>query len=482
MVDFAAILANSRASPISIMDGDLPDPSPEQERAIAILSRADGIVKRLSGKAGTGKSTVIRHVMNQTEVTICATTAKAALNVGGITVDRLFLYDRKRDRCRNEDKLQESMDSCSAIIVIDEASMMGSKMASYVHRVCLMYGKTLILVGDWAQARPVQDDWITKCSILDNSITVFLVECHRQTDRPFLAALDALSMGAKSSAAYAVFDACKVSREPEGDHYVRLYATNKLTESYNRARLAELERTHPAAPIVSRAEKLKGDWYPDEEDRLIDDSRFMHNISLKIGARLICTKNDYRHGFVNGDVGELVDIGFIDLPHNGNILSILGKLTPAPDDRPSEDSSGRRIICWLSQLPADLELNAVHQSNAILLMHHERTDSLLQVHGTTRELTDADEVVLQAVRGFPVMLGWAMTIHKCQGMTCDSVYVDMSSMLHFPEGSRHGLAYVALSRCRTLEGLKIYGWNPAAIECDPEVWRLLAPPPPPPPL
>jgi ATP-dependent DNA helicase PIF1 len=464
---------------VSIADGELPPPSPEQAAALEILKKHDKIVKRLSGKAGTGKSTVIRHLQNLTDITICATTAKAALNVGGVTMDRLFVYNRDKNRCRSEDKLQESMDQCSNIIVLDEASMLGYKMACYVQRVCLMFGKTLILVGDWAQTRPVKDEWITKSTLLHGAIHIFLTECHRQSDKPFLEALNALSSGAKEHPAYSAFTACKVRREPEGDHYVRLYATNALTEAYNRNRLAELPLTHPAAVIKAEAVKHKGDWYPNEEDRLIDDARFMHNVGLKIGARLICTKNEYHMGFVNGDVGTLVDIAFYKLPVNGNILTVTNNLLPS--DRPKADANGRKYMCWLSQLPPDVKLDPVSRLDAVLLMHHDRTGLDLEVRHTSREITDTDDTVLQAVRGYPVMLGWAMTVHKAQGATCDHVYVDLSSIMHFPEGGRHGLAYVALSRCRTLEGLKIYGWNPAAIECDPEVWCLLAPPPPPPP-
>lgn len=470
---------NKSFSGPTVADGELPPLCQEQADALEVLCRADGIVKRLSGKAGTGKSTLIRYLQARVDITICATTAKAALNAGGITLDRLFVYDREKDRCRNEDKLDLAMDGCEDIIVIDEASMLGRKMAVYIKSVCKRYGKTLILVGDWAQAKPVKDEWITKSTLLDHSITIFLVVCHRQKDKPFLDALDALSMGAKASPAYSVFDQCHVRREPDGDHYVRGYATNKLTDNYNRVRLAELDSTSPSLPIRAKATKHTGKWFPNEEDRTIDDSRFLHGTSLKLGARLICTKNDYQHGFVNGDVGKLEDVGFFTVPRGVKVLTLPS--LPEGTTRPTEDSQGHEIVCWLSQLPSTIELDPVRSGEAILLMHHDRTGEQIQVPAHKRELTDIDDQPLQTVHGYPVKLGWAVTFHACQGATYDHMYVDMKSIMNFPEGSRHGLAYVALSRCRTLEGLKIYGWDPAAIECDPEVWRLLAPPPPPPP-
>ena len=464
----------------SLINSELPPPSEEQERAIQLLCKHDKVVKRLSGKAGTGKSTVIRHVQQRVTVSICATTAKAALNVGGVTLDRLFNYDRTRDDMRSEKKLRENMENCADIIVIDEASMIGRKMANYVHRVAIMYNKTLILVGDWAQARPVKDEWITQSSILAEAVTVFLTESHRQTDKPFLDALNALSVGATDHPSYKVFDACKVRREPDGDHYVRLYATNQLTGNYNRSRLAELPDIAPKVPLRVRAYKTQGAWYDGEEDRLIDDTRFIHQVSVKLGSRLMVTKNEHALGIVNGDAGELIDVGFLVVKgHNSKELQ--AKLAPAPTDRPDE-LNGEPIVCWLSQFTTpemkNLVLEEVEPRQVVLLMKHDRTGEEICIPNSTREIIDANDAVLFTFHGFPVMLGWAITIHKAQGATCDHVYVDMSSIMQFPAGSRHGLAYVALSRARTPEGLKIFGWNPAAIECDSEVWCLLAPPPP----
>lgn len=458
----------------NLADGPLPDPSPEQLRAIEALSVNDGVVKRLSGKPGTGKSTVIRHLQNRVDVTICATTAKAALNVGGITLDRLFVYNRDHDSCRNDQKLAESMERCSDIIVLDEASMLGRKMANYVHRVCRMYKKTLILVGDWAQAQPVKDEWITRSSILNDAKTIFLTQCHRQNEKAFLDALDALGMGSKSSPAYSVFDPCMVSREPDGDEYVRLYATNAMTDAYNRMRIAELPAKNPAVQCVSTATKNKGRWFQGEEERFLAESRFLHNAALRLGARLICTKNDYEVGYVNGDTGTLVDIAFLRrMPFN--IMTAVPSRRP---DRPTTvGKDDREVRMWLSEITGMAELETIRPGDAALYLQHDRTGELMVIEASTRSVTDVDNEPMMSVNGFPVKVGFAQTIHSVQGATCSNVYVDMRSILNFPEGSRHGLAYVALSRCRTLAGLKIYGWSPATIECDPEVWRLLAPPP-----
>jgi guanylate kinase len=472
---------------LSLADCELPPLSAEQSKALEILLREDGIVKRLSGKAGTGKSTLIRHLELATNITICAMTAKAALNVGGITVDRLFVYDREKDRCRNEDKLTEKMQQCAKIIVLDEASMLGKKMARYVKRVCQMYGKTLILVGDWAQAKPVKDEWITQSTILDGAVHIFLTECHRQTDAPFLEALNALSAGCQTHPAYAAFEACKVRREPDGDQYVRLYATNALTDRYNNARLADLDDKTPRVTLTSYATKHRGDWFPKEEDRLIDDSNLMHNVSLKLGSRLVCTKNDYNNGFVNGTSGELVDVAFTRLPCYGNVLTIMNSLEPLPEAKRSEYPTAigdSKVLCYLSQFTTEAARKVIFENvrpfDLALLLREDAHQQLLTVPANLREITDVDDSPIFSIRGFPVQLGWAQTIHKAQGATCERVYVDMSSILQFPLGSRHGLAYVALSRAKTLAGLSIYGWNPNCIECDPEVWRLLAPAPPPP--
>ena len=77
------------------------------------------------------------------------------------------------------------------------------------------------------------------------------------------------------------------------------------------------------------------------------------------------------------------------------------------------------------------------------------------------------------LRGFPIRLGYAITIHKSQGMTLEKVEVDMKSITFHREESRHGLAYVAFSRARTPEGLALLNWVPRAVYSDPDMKKLI---------
>ena len=75
------------------------------------------------------------------------------------------------------------------------------------------------------------------------------------------------------------------------------------------------------------------------------------------------------------------------------------------------------------------------------------------------------------VTGLPLILGWAITIHKAQGLTLDKAYLDMQTITYMKGESKHGLAYVALTR--TLEGLKIENWRDDAVYCSPHVRKLI---------
>ena len=105
----------------------------------------------------------------------------------------------------------------------------------------------------------------------------------------------------------------------------------------------------------------------------------------------------------------------------------------------------------------------------------DRTGQVVDVVRYIQEIKDPQfpKTTVAEVQGFPVMLGWACTIQKLQGMTLHELVVDMQSIMHHPLDSRHGLAYVAFSRVRTLEGLHLTSWNDAAIYCDPRLKHLL---------
>jgi ATP-dependent DNA helicase PIF1 len=431
---------------------------PDQEAAFrAILALRPGQHAVLTGDAGTGKSTVIRALLaSGADVTLCATTGRAAINIGAVTVDQLFSYDRQTDKTRSKKSLDYMMATSGRIIIIDEASMCGRKMTNYLHQVARAYGKILVFVGDWAQASPVEDDWATETEFILTAQHLRLTKIHRQTDARLLAALNDLRRGEVTPIVREVFGPRCVNAPPQDDAYLRLMATNSAANSYNQARLGALP---------SRAWSLLATYRDDRPEHIVEKyptpgfaqeaactaSRLAHRTEFKVGARVVITMNAggdaETRQYVNGDTGTLVSarvrgVEIDDIPSVA-YNPFLGQHTAPP----------------------------VPDSFTVLL---DRTGEEVDICRASQPVKEPSGEPRYTVEGFPLMLGWAMTIHRAQGMTVDKAYVDIGSIMYMRGESKHGLAYVALSRTRTLEGLLVGGWTDAAIYCSPHVRKLVA--------
>ncbi len=427
------------------LPSDLPPASAEQEAAIADILRHPGNVI-LTGEAGTGKSTVVRHMALRTDLAICATTGRAALQVGGTTIDKLFCFSRDTWSVRNYAYLAKQMDELPELIVIDEASMIGSSMADLVERLAKQFGKKLLLVGDWAQAAPVKDGWGVTSSLFMRSKFIRLVECHRQSDRVMLGGLNKLRIGVVDEEVRRVFKPCFVSAPPTDDRYIRLFATNNATDSYNRNRLSSITDSSRIFTLQSvhtdRRDRRSSPVPPEVEFKRLEDCRLAHNEEFRIGARVVFTVNHPEGYFVNGDTGSIVEV----------MLDGVGEL----------DADMK-----LSEQPYDPWKSTAIEPGTIRALHVkiDRFDGVTEIRRLCQEVRTPLGVLEFDISGFPLRLGWALTIHRAQGMTVDKAYLDMSTILNMQGESKHGLAYVAMSRTRTLEGLQISNWSDQAVYC-----------------
>lgn len=426
--------------------------SPDQKSALNKLTSTRATVTILTGYAGTGKSTVIREVLKRIPSAICATTGKAAINVGGCTVDAMFSYDRELNKTRDAIRLEKLMRGTPKVIIIDEGSMIGACMANYLYATAQKYGKSLVIVGDWGQAAPVKDTWAMSTKLITQADVIKLTECHRQSEVVFLGALNKVRRGEVDSSVEEVFKACVVDTPPSDDAFIRLYATNATADNYNLQRVTHnpdghrLFRLHTKY-LDTRPTHIKEKYALKESDiaREISSGRLAHNDVFRVGARVVFTMNDYseegEQRWVNGDVGLIVE------------ARVAGgtRINDTPEPNPFEVGSK----------PASVPVS--------ILVTMDRTGATVEVTEVTQEVKDPLGQPKFSLRGFPLSLGWAMTIHKAQGATVDKAWVDMKSITYMPGDSRHGLAYVALSRTRTLAGLKLSAWVPEAVFCAPEV-------------
>ena len=434
------------------------EPSLEQRKALDdILGTSADVF--LTGQAGSGKSTILKYLGKRIPLTISATTGAAALNVGGCTVDSLFSINREHWEIRDPNKLFKNMNRCSRDIVIDEASMVGSKMADLLRQAARDTRKRLILVGDMAQASPVKDSFAVHSRLFREAKVIKLMECHRQADAQMLEALNHIRVGNTSLLACELFGA-RAGKMPDDDTYLRIYATNATTSAYNNRRLAMLDT--PSFTLQATYEDLRPsaiqEAYPmfaNQAEKHINDSAMAHNDEFKLGARVILRRNVYKPqdaeedaggvSYVNGDAGVIVAV----LGADGKEITEFNHVEHDPfSDEPQ---------------PEAMVISGI-------IVHLDRTDDVVVVYQSQQDVhAPSQRDPIGAVVGFPIMLGWSVTIHRCQGMTLHHAYVDMESILHHPHDSRHGLAYVALSRVRSLEGLVISNFIPEAIFCHPDV-------------
>lgn len=416
--------------------------SDEQQRAIGQVMDPSLEVAVLTGPAGTGKSTIIRELKSRGNVTVCATTGKAGMNIGGTTLDKVFGLQRDPYKLWKRDYTDWLMSRTANTILIDEASMIGGAMGQLLYDTARSYSKRLILVGDWGQAAPVKDTWGFDTPLFQRAQLVRLTECHRQSAGTYLAALNQLRLGIVDSSVEEVFRTVCGKPLPARDFEgICMFATNRRTECYNYDCLNEhmaetgnwsVKLNADVTDARPQDKQQKKPLTPYMADSMIDDSNLAHNEAFAIGAKIVCTRNHPFDEFMNGTMGTITEVVFND----GRTLS-----------------------------ENQMEMDTSHDSAPAMIRIRTFDGEEVSVSRMELEVKDGVDRLEFVVRGFPLKLGYGLTIHKSQGMTVDKAWVDMESIGKFPEGSRHGLAYVALSRTKTLEGLNLSSWHTDAIEC-----------------
>lgn len=408
--------------PVRVADNDQVQLSADQALAVnAVLTAHGPRVVFVTGKAGTGKSTVLRQLVRSglMEMVVLAPTGLAALNVGGQTIHSFFGFklgplDENPDLMHiwkprgQKHRLVEKLEA----IVIDEVSMVRADLMDAIDfslRVNLrsklpFAGKTVVVFGDLWQLEPVVqsgdeqeflasryaspfffDSKVVRDSGMD---VVELQTVHRQKDDlEFLWALNRIRQG--STEDLDLFNS-RVGAPLEAEHVLTLTATNARATTINTVALARLNS--PPAVYTGSVEGDFGKDFPAE-----------NTLVLKPGAQVMFVKNG--KDWVNGTLGTVV--------------------TAEPD----------RLV--------------VHTQDGVTTeVAPEKWEKYRYTFNRSTERIEAEPV--GAYTQVPLRLAWAATIHKAQGLTFDHLRLDMDR-----RAFAHGQLYVALSRCRTLAGLSL---------------------------
>lgn len=395
----------------------------------------------LTGKAGTGKSTFLRYVTDniKKKYVVLAPTGIAAINAGGSTLHSFFKLpfhpllpddpnlSLQKGRIheffkytKSHRKLLEKLE----LIIIDEISMVRADIIDTVDRILRVYshnlrepfgGKQLLLVGDVFQLEPVvkSDEREILARFYPNPyffsarvfgqidlVSIELKKVYRQSDSTFISVLDHIRGGTAGAADLQLLNTrygAAVSSTAEGDNglYITLATRRDNVDYINERRLAEL----PGEPETFRGE-IRGE-FPESS---LPTQR---ELVLKPGAQIIFIKNDYERRWVNGTIGT---VNGFDM--DGSTLYI------TTDD-------GRECDV--------------------------KRESWRNIRYTyNEEKKQVEEEELGTFTQFPVRLAWAITVHKSQGLTFSRAVIDFTGGVF-----AGGQTYVALSRCTSLEGIRL---------------------------
>lgn len=418
--------SNVRVSRLTTYDLPLTIPVMMQSSALTVLKTGANVF--LTGEPGSGKTYTINQYVSwlrshRVEPAITASTGIAATHIGGITIHSWsgigiskYISDEAMEHILSNDKLVSRI-SKTSILIIDEISMLDARTLTAVDCVCRKIkeanlpfgGLQVIFVGDFFQLPPITGEGEEKAQFAFESgawraadpIVCYLSEQHRQDDARFLDLLGRLRKGQITDDIHECLRSRIIDREASKTH-VRLYAHNVNVDRVNEQKLNELHGEMRIFEMESKGAKAS-------VERLMKNCLSPEFLQLKIGARVMCTKNYFEKGFVNGTLGDV--IGFDE------------------DGFPIVKSIGGRTI----HIPK-MEWNA----------------------------TDGTKTIAKITQ-IPLRLAWAITIHKSQGLTLDEAVMDLSEVFEFGQG------YVALSRVRSFSGLHLLGYNHRALQVHPGI-------------
>ena len=400
----------------------------KQETALKLLKAGENVF--LTGSAGAGKTYTLNQYINylkarKVPVAITASTGIAATHMNGMTIHtwagigiKDFLSDADLKNMKERKYLKEHLENAQ-VLIIDEISMLHAKQLNLVNQVLKYFkdsddafgGIQVIVAGDFFQLPPVgKNDERNRdkfCFMSDAWVEAkfrvcYLTEQHRQGDDYLNDILNAIRA---QSIDHQHIQALEHTRHQDiGDTFTRLYTHNMDVDNINFKHLNEIE-----------TESKQFDAVCDGNEKLIEtlksSVRAPEILNLKKHAKVMFVKNNFDMGYINGSLGEV--IGFEEDDDHGILPKV--KLT----------------------------------DGTVLLVEPE----------TWSVENDAGKTIA-SFQQIPLRFAWAITIHKSQGMTLEAAEINLSHTFEKGQG------YVALSRLKSLSGLRLLGFNSQALELD----------------
>ncbi len=403
--------------------------TPEYEEVLAAIARKDPYIF-VSGRAGTGKTTLVNHLRNtiETQMAVVAPTGVAALQVRGVTIHSFFrfpprlIFPEEDIKKLKDRRLYNKL----GLLIIDEISMVRADMVDAIDMFLRVNGPRegrpfggvqVMFVGDLFQLPPVvrheemevlrsreyEAPYFFHAMVLRGQELTYieLQKIFRQKDVSFTTLLNQIRTNQSLTDALDIINhTCFMPDQTESKDSITLTTTNQRADSINQREMNALDSDEK----VYRG-KVAGKFNTDERNLPAP-----LELKLKMGARVMFTANDKAmpRRYMNGTLAKVI----------------------------SMDSE--TII---------VEVEAGRKKNYIEVSGYEWESYQYEYDDKTEQIKP---VANGKYEQFPLMLAWAVTIHKSQGKTLEKVRIDLSGGTFAP-----GQVYVALSRCTTLEGIRL---------------------------
>lgn len=388
----------------------------------------------LTGKAGTGKTTFLKTLRERTpkRMVVLAPTGVAAINAQGQTIHSFFQLplgpavpgmqtgEKKYQMGKEKKNLIRTLD----LLVIDEISMVRCDVLDAVDQELRRYrdrskpfgGVQLLLIGDLQQLAPVaqEREWALLSPYYDTPyffgskalaqiqyVTVELKHIYRQQDETFINILGKIRNNRIDDAVLKALNARHVANfvPPKNEDWIRLTTHNRMANLHNEQMLDAL----PTQRLTFQAEihrNFPESSYPADE-----------TLVLKVGAQVMFINNDPSPSkeYYNGKIGVVEGVEW------------------------DEDKEQTFVVVHCKEDGTTIYVPQLVWENTKYVIDDETKKIRKEVEGTFTQ--------------YPLRLAWAITVHKSQGLTFDHAVLDIN------DSFTHGQVYVALSRCRTLEGM-----------------------------
>ncbi len=380
----------------------------------------------ITGKAGTGKSTLLNYFRNNTskDIAVLAPTGVAAINVDGQTIHSFFRFrpDITLDSVKKYRGYDGHIYKILDAIIIDEISMVRADLLDCVDKFLRINGKNsgkpfggvqMVFIGDLYQIPPIvtskerdifrkqyKSQYFFDAKVFEKLEMEFieLEKIYRQKDDVFINILNSIRNNSVTEGQLKLLNKRLNSdfRSKLDDFYIQLTTTNDLSTEINENELSEIRgKTFEYKGIIEG--KFEKHYIPTDID-----------LKLKIGSQIMLVNNDVDDRWVNGTVGKIVEIKENSKESDTIIVELLNK--QLVEVRP-------------------------HTWKIYELFYNTDKNSL-------------DSKTMGSFTQYPIKLAWAVTIHKSQGKTFNKVIIDIGK-----GAFTHGQTYVALSRCTSLDGI-----------------------------